>query len=188
MITFDHKDQRFRMLKYGPEEDKLMAVSEWTLPDGKQSDGNWKCAVLNDSGSVFAIGFGRVIIVFYQHSAHGNVAEKHHVILSDHTEDVTSLSMAKDGSLIVSGSNDGNVISWKRKDDTWSPTVMERYRDSIHHVAVKPDGQVIAGASDDETGHVHAWEFVYDSWNYTLLKGHTDKVVCIAINNKGLAL
>ncbi len=99
--------------------------------------------------------------------------------LEEHGAEVWSVAFSPDGQLIVSGSNDTQVLLWNRNGSLYKKLVdysLEAtgtsHADAVTSVAFSPDGEFIASTSRDRT--VKLWK--RDGSLYKTLNDHTDSI------------
>ncbi|MDJ0716374.1 MAG: TIR domain-containing protein [Prochloraceae cyanobacterium] len=99
--------------------------------------------------------------------------------LYGHLDGVTALAISTD--LIVSGSEDRNLMLWQR-DGTLVKEIKRAHKNTIQGIAISPDGALIASASKDKT--IKIWR--RDGTPVKTLQGHKDWVSSVAFspNNK----
>jgi WD40 repeat protein len=71
-------------------------------------------------------------------------------VLEGHTKRVTCVTISSDNKTIVSGSFDGDVMSWNLSTGELKH-IFQGHKDSVKSVAISPNGVKIASGSDDNT-------------------------------------
>jgi WD40 repeat protein len=69
--------------------------------------------------------------------------------LRGHTEAVTSLGWSRDGTRLVSGSDDRTVRLWEARTGRPLPALLQRLEVTISYIAWSPDGARLASVSED---------------------------------------
>jgi WD40 repeat protein len=105
--------------------------------------------------------------------------------LSDHTDDVTSMTFSPDGETIVIASRDGTgtVQLWDVSTGRELQT-LEGHTDHVTSVTFSPDGETLASASND--GTVKLWD--RSGRELQTLEGHTDLVLSVTFSPDGETL
>ncbi|THU84858.1 WD40 repeat-like protein, partial [Dendrothele bispora CBS 962.96] len=98
--------------------------------------------------------------------------------IEGHKDYVTSVAFSSDGTLIVSGADDGTIGIWNVEKGRAVVMPFQGHEDKVKSVAFSPDGKYIVSGSED--GTVRVWciadgKVVMD-W---LLEGHTDTVTSV---------
>ena len=105
-----------------------------------------------------------------------------------HTEVVTSVSLSRDGKMLVSGSFDKTVKLWSVNTGQLLSTVTGHSRE-VNCVAFSPNGKLFASGSGDKT--IKVWEVVSGRLICTLggpFSGHSEEVKTLAFSPDGQIL
>src|SRR5262249_51833523 len=102
----------------------------------------------------------------------------HHVGRAIETE-ASCLAWSPDGSVLAAGTRKGEISFWRQDFSKFDNkiTIPELNFLGILHVAWRPDGQLLATASDDSVTRVWTWP---QQEMYAELEGHKDLVTGVA--------
>ena len=103
------------------------------------------------------------------------------VVLTGHTDWISSVAFSSDGQTLATGSGDNTVRLWDVGTGT-EKSVLIGHTDWVYSVVFSPDGQMIATGSRDNT--VRLWD-VGTSTEKSVLIGHTDWVYSVAFSPDG---
>ena len=100
--------------------------------------------------------------------------------LPGHRTSVTATALRTDGSMAVSGSDDGVVMFWDvaRRQALGEP--MSAHQNGVTQIAVSPDGRLLATACHD--GTVQLWDAATRHQLGPLMKGHDAPVTALAFS------
>lgn len=113
-----------------------------------------------------------------------------HQIFMGHEGSVTSVALADDGQMLLTGSEDGTAILWDASGEPlqFSPSILQTFRGhktAITTVALSADGKRGATGSDDKTAII--WD-VADDMPLQVFQGHQDSVSSVAMTTDGKRL
>lgn len=101
--------------------------------------------------------------------------------LKGHTKFVTSLALAADGNLLLSGSEDKTLRVWELASGRCLRT-LEGHTDVVYSVALSPDGRLALSGSWDKT--IKVWDLASGRCLHTL-EGHKRPVNSVALSADG---
>lgn len=188
IVAFDQADKHFQLKKYVHNKDILEVIKSWKKTPHIDGSAIWKCAAISDNGSTFALSSDCEVIIFYNSVLASHAAEKKHIVWKNHTSTkkfcIRSLAMVGSGAFVVSGSEDSNVIIWKRSNDEWIGNPLQGHKKTVPSIALNEKGDRIASGSYDRT--IIVWESTGQEWaRKTILRGHDDWVMSVAMNKEG---
>ena len=159
----------------------------WDLLTGEQRSiipnlgENIQCVVMSETG-VLAAKTGDAVALWNSRSG-GSVRTL--AVPSEVTAVAEHICMAisRDGRVLVSGENEGNVLVWDLEDGGKRKRIQVPY--AIRAVAVSPDGQVLAVAGREKS--VQLWNVKTGEVKQELT-GHGDDVTCVAFSPNGMLI
>jgi len=102
-------------------------------------------------------------------------------VLKGHQKEVTSLTYALAGHVLVSGSWDNTLRLWDVESET-EGTVFAHHDDWVREVRVNPPGTMVASASKDST--VRLWD-AHSGEQYATIYAHANGADCVAFSPDG---
>ena len=145
----------------------------WQTLTGHQQDIN-SCDV---SGDLLATGSSDSTIRLWRYdSEREQYAGCEKSPLLGHGYSVYSIRFSQDGSWLVSGSLDGQIIVW----DVATADILHSYKHNIafRSVVLSRDSLLVAGGSDDD--NVHVWNILSNS--ATVLQSHENTVFAVSFS------
>ena len=127
--------------------------------------GFW-AAALDAAGGRLYCGATDFAIYAYDAAA---LPEQPAAVLKGHRSYVTTLGFSRQAGMVLSGSFDKQVIGWKAGVTAWTSPAEA----VVNHLAVSPDGSLVATAQDDLT--VRLWEVATGKAMRKLEGDHTPK-------------
>ncbi|MGI0482062.1 hypothetical protein ACN4EE_14910 [Geminocystis sp. CENA526] len=106
------------------------------------------------------------------------------VTISGHTEEITSLVMNREGTLLGSASDDKTIKLWELPSGRLLHNIID-HTDSINHLVMNREGTLLASASKDKT--MKLWELPSGRLLNTL-RDHTGNISSLVMNGKGTLL
>jgi WD40 repeat protein/tRNA A-37 threonylcarbamoyl transferase component Bud32 len=101
--------------------------------------------------------------------------------MSEHSNEINSLSLSKGGRFALSGSSDRTVKLWDIKTGQCLRS-MDQHRDWVNGVAMSAGGRFALSASSDKT--LILWD-IKTGTPLRLMKGHTNWVYAVAMSSDG---
>lgn len=161
-------------------------ISIWRLPDGNLL-GNlsanvasvWSLAMTEDAKMLASASYREIRLWQYPPG-------KLYKNLRGHQREVEKVIISDDGSLLISagGKNDNTVRVYSLPSGDHKYT-LTGHEDGIWDLAISPDNQILATASQDHT--VKLWS-LSDGTEIGTLKGHQGKIWCLGITPDGQTL
>ena len=102
--------------------------------------------------------------------------------LRDHKGSVNSVAFSRDGTRVVTASEDNTARVWTLRplgptDGTWTAHALEGHEDGVNWAVFSPDGTQVLTASKDKTARVWTLDPANgNSWTVEVLEGHEDGV------------
>ncbi len=138
------------------------------------------CVASSPCGRYIAAGAGGDILVADSNTY--DVLKR----MRGHTMDVTSVAFVAGCEEIVSGSEDGKVMTWKWQSSESAVQVFEGHRDAVQSIAVSRDGGRIFSCSDDAT--LRIWDTFTGTPTEELLQGSAATCVAVCEESQMIAL
>ena len=104
--------------------------------------------------------------------------------LTDHIDQVQSISFSPNGQLLASSSSDKTIKLWRMPDAQLLATLTD-HTDGVQGISFSPDGQLLASSSKDKT--IRLWRMP-DGKPLATLTGHTSWVKDISFSPDGQLL
>src|SRR5258706_162515 len=100
-----------------------------------------------------------------------------------HTGAVRSMCYSRDGTHVVTGSDDKTIRIWDAESGTAVGHPLEGHTSWVRSIAYSPDGRQIISGSDDHT--IRIWDAENGTAVGNPLEGHTDQVSSVAYSPDG---
>lgn len=105
--------------------------------------------------------------------------------LEGHTQGVTGVSFSRDGSILVTGSEDGTVRLWKQNGEPLHEP-LKGHADAVLGVSISPDGTRVASVGRDRT--LKLWDVATGKLLQDLKQAHSDSIESVAFDSTGTRL
>lgn len=177
IMDYDSCNCLFRLHQYCCDDDKIISLKEWVVP----SSVTFRCAVLSKDRNTFAVATGAQLQVFQEKTNDDFVQCINSTQLSMDNENISALSMSKDGCNIITGNCGGKLVLWRKTIDKWKEGLIGTHKEEVNNVAISECGRCVISSSLDRTAVIS--EFDGDTWRSTVLR-HRD-VVCSVMSSCG---
>lgn len=105
--------------------------------------------------------------------------------INGHTQRINQVAFSPDGSILVSGSQDGTIIFWNTATLEQDGEPLSKHTNGVNSVVFSPDGKILASASDDKS--IILWDVENRKpINQPLIS--TSAVFSVVFNNDGRKL